>query len=207
MSDKEFNDEPVKSFEEALSALRPRADRLDPAWGVMLGKEVELNSLLRWQRPAVATVPAPLFGCGHERCTNGSGHWFVCVYCGSELPVASRVGRWGWPAALSVMTSIAAVLLVMLATQQQGQIVGHDIGADASRIAASARFEDDRNRPLDDARVSSPAARRKVAGSSAIGVWPPLLTSKQPDGREIISAGDMQRAVTFGSLGGFLTPN
>jgi hypothetical protein len=207
MSDKEFNDEQVRSFGEALSSLRPRADRLDPAWGAMLGKEVELNSLLRWQRPAVATDSAPLFGCGHERCTNGAGHWFVCVYCGSELPVASRVGRWGWPAALSVMTSIAAVLLVMLATQQQGQIVGHDVGADASRIATSARFDEDRNRPLDDARGQPATGRREAGGSNEVGVWPRLVATKQPDGREILSAGDMQRAVTFGSLGGFLTPN
>ncbi len=207
MSDKEFNDEPVKSFEEALSSLRPRADRLDPAWGTMLGKEVELNSLLRWQRPVGATEPAPLFGCEHDRCSSAAGHWFICVYCGNDLPLASRVGRWGWPAALSVMTSIAAVLLVMLATQQQGQFAGREVGADAVRMAASARLEDERNRRLDDARGKPAAGRREVGGSSEVGVWPRLVATKQPDGREILSAGDMQRAVTFGSLGGFLTPN
>jgi hypothetical protein len=138
---------------------------------------------------------------------NGAGHWFDCVYCGSELPVASRVGRWGWPAALSVMTSIAAVLLVMLATQQQGQIAGREVGSDSVRMAASARLEGDGNGPLDDARGKPAAGRREAGGSSEVGVWPRLVATKQPDGREILSAGDMQRAVTFGSLGGFLTPN
>jgi hypothetical protein len=205
MPSKDFHEEDLKSFEDSLGALRPSARRLDPAWGAMLAKEVELNALLRWQRPPAGTEPPPLFGAGHHRCTSSNGHWFVCVNCGCELPVGSRIGRWGWPVALSFMTSIAAMLLVLLLTHQQGQIAGPD-GVDDQLVSAS------RSRPTPAPgellgatnQSSSTAPRRETAGSGETGVWPRIVASKQPNGRQILSAGDMQRAVTSGS---FFTPN
>jgi hypothetical protein len=209
MRDKEFNGEEIKSFERDLSSLRPRAKGLDPAWRSMLAKEVELNAMLRWQRPPGATEPPPVFGCGHDRCTSGGGHWFVCVYCGSDLPVASRVGRWAWPAALAVMTSIAAMLLVVLGIQQQGPTASGIGSASEHRLALSpqegSRVVSDISDRAESNRSAPP--RREPAGSTEIGVWPRLIASKQPDGREVLTAGDMQRAVTLGSLGSFLTPN
>ena len=97
----------------------------------------------------------------------------------------------------------------MLATQQQGQIAGREVGARlrSNGCFALAILKTTADGPLDDARGKPAAGRRVAGGSSEIGVWPPLVATKQPDGREILSAGDMQRAVTFRSLGGFLTPN
>ncbi len=206
MPRKDDHEEDIKSFEDSLASLRPLARRLDPAWGAMLAKEVELNALLRWQRPPAGTEPAPLFGSGSHRCTSSAGHWFVCVNCGCELPVGSRIGRWGWPAALSVMTSIAAMLLVLLVTQQQGQTTARHDGVDGAQFANSSQSQPVRAAESFDVENQSGSAtpHRETAGAGAGGVWPRIVASKQPDGREILSAGDMRRAVTFGS---FLSPN
>ncbi len=203
MSRKDDNEEDLRSFEDSLASLHPAARRLDPAWGAMLAKEVELNGLLRWQRPLAGTEPPPLFGAGHNRCTSSGGHWFVCVNCGCELPVTSRIGRWGWPAALSAMTSIAAMLLVLLVTQQQGQIARRD-GADGVRLANSSPSQPVTSAETVDVANREAVPHREAVRSGQASVWPPLVAAKQPDGREILSAGGMQRAVTLGS---FLAPN
>ena len=71
-------------------------------------------------------------------------------------------------------------------------------------MASSARLEDDRNRPLDDARGRPAVGRREAGGSSEVGVWPRLVATKQPDGREILSAGDMQSRGDVWIVGWFL---
>jgi hypothetical protein len=145
MFDKKESNEDLKAFEARLAALRPRADRLDPAWRSLLEKEAILAAGARASRPLVETKASrplgedtgdrgetPLcFPAGgtppfHQaggtpalrvgKCTNPAGHRFLCVHCGSEARAAAR--RWPWPAALAAMTCAAAVLLVMLATQQ-----------------------------------------------------------------------------------------
>ena len=110
MSDEinENENEDLKAFEAALGALRPRTDRLDGGWRALLAKEA---------------VRVRAFGAGRtSSCTNPSGHRFLCVYCGSDAARVRGPGRWAWPAALSTMTALAAILLVMLVARWQPQI-------------------------------------------------------------------------------------
>jgi hypothetical protein len=109
---------------------------------------------------------------------------------------------------LALMTSIAAMLLVMLSIQQQVPTVNQGGSVGEYRLTSSAEPGSQlaSDREAADSNRSAPP-RRESAGSTEIGVWPRLIASKQPDGREVLTAGDMQRAVTLGSLGSFLTPN
>ncbi len=94
----EKENEDLKTFEEALASLRPRADGLDPRWRFLLAQEATLNQNLSGGDSQVAGQ-------------------FLCSRCGA---VSSRRGdkrRWAWPAAFSAMTAVAAALLVALAAR------------------------------------------------------------------------------------------
>lgn len=97
------NQEELKQFEAELASLVPRRDRVDPGWGSVLAAKAAQSVAAAHGSPA-ARVP----------CEGPSGHVFVCVYCGRNADRTARAGRWGWPAALAAMTSVAAALLVML---------------------------------------------------------------------------------------------
>jgi hypothetical protein len=129
----ENENEDLKAFEAALGALRPRTDRLDRRWRWLLAKEASLSAAIAsdavrerpsndplslWERVRVRA-----FGAGKlQSCASPLGHQFVCIHCGSVAPISRIVRRWAWPAALSTMTAIAAILLVMLVTRSEPQI-------------------------------------------------------------------------------------
>jgi hypothetical protein len=141
--------EDLTDFEAALAALRPRADGLDRRWRLLLAKEALLTaeilseraaelSPLPTNRPCSAWCPSvPGEGQGEgsgegsgirEReapppCVNPAGHRFFCIHCGSDLPTARRVRRWTWHAATAAMTSVAAMLLVMLIARPEPEML------------------------------------------------------------------------------------
>jgi hypothetical protein len=123
----ENENEDLKEFEAVLSSLRPRTDRLDCRWRSLLAKEVSLTT--------ETEIPFPTgSGKGGEnsltlalsqkerrqirRCIDPTGHRFVCVRCGTEAIALSGFRRCRLPAALAAMTSLAAVLLVMVVTHR-----------------------------------------------------------------------------------------
>jgi hypothetical protein len=108
MFGEENKEQDLKAFEAALRSLRPRTDRLDSQWRNVLAKE--------------ATVASELGAGSTSSCTNPSGHLFLCIYCGSDAVRPRGAGRWAWPAALSTVTAVAAILLAMLVTRSEPQI-------------------------------------------------------------------------------------
>jgi hypothetical protein len=95
----------LTSFEASLAALRPRTDGLDPQWRSLLAKE--------------ASSTAEGGGAGVRECVNPAGHRFLCIHCGSDMPSAGGVRRWAWPASLAAMTSVAAMLLIMVVARPE----------------------------------------------------------------------------------------
>jgi hypothetical protein len=98
----------LTSFEAALRSLRPRSDGLDDQWPARLAQEASFKAA------------------GGEGCVNPAGHQFLCIHCGSDGPVAGAGRHWGWPAAFSTMTAIAATLLAMIVTRAEPQISARD---------------------------------------------------------------------------------
>lgn len=136
MSNEENEGEDLKAFERAMAALRPRADRLDPAWRSMLAKEVSLTAGLA-DRPSRRRGRA-------ARCDHPAGHRYVCLHCGGDAPQPGGVGRWAWPGALAATTSVAAVLLAMLLIGRHDRSVGREgpsIAATAAIPATQAKGE------------------------------------------------------------------
>jgi hypothetical protein len=118
-------DNDLTSFEAALRGLRPRSDGLDDQWPTRLAKEASLRSELPspFGIGAATSLPSPFGrGAGGEGCVNPTGHQFLCIHCGSDLPMVGVNRRWGWPAAFSTMTAVAAALLLMLVTHAGPQI-------------------------------------------------------------------------------------
>jgi len=106
--------EDLTAFEAALASLRPRTDRLDRQWRVLLAKEASLTAALQAE---------PLASRSNGLCNSPAGHQFICVHCGCTAPTARGVHRWTWPAAFSVMTTVAAALLVMLLVRIEQPLV------------------------------------------------------------------------------------
>jgi hypothetical protein len=119
MPDKENPHQDLTAFEAALAGLQPRPDRLDPRWRLLLAKELS-------QKAAAAggsTVPQEMAPCSAAR-----DHVFACVYCGVRGPHIPPARRWGWPAAFSAMTVLAASLLLILIAGLDRQIAVRESG-------------------------------------------------------------------------------
>jgi hypothetical protein len=129
------NEEPdLKAFEAALGSLRPRVDRLDPSLRAELAKHASApGPLSLWERVRVRALRASR----PSSCTNPSGHRFLCIYCGSDAALVRGAGRWVWPAALSTMTAVAAILLVMLVTRSERQVAVQEVKQGAVTPASS----------------------------------------------------------------------
>ncbi len=176
----------LKAFQAALGSLRPRADGLDSRWRDVLAKEAALSAAIAsqpvekpqptgplslwervkpigplsfWERVRVRAFRVN----GLPPCTNPSGHRFLCIHCGNDAAPDGGPGRWAWPAALSTMTAVAAILFVMLATRSQPQVAVQR-GERGTAIAASSGVP----------RQANPAAPER----RATGDW--LATGSEP---------------------------
>lgn len=151
MPDNEKRDRHLKAFEADLAALRPRTDRLDPGCRARLAEEAaehEESGRLCFSitghgegaTPGASSGAGVMLKHNLQSCANPAGHEFVCLHCGSAAPLDSRARRWAWPAALSAMTAVAAVLLVMLTTHWGPQVTKqadqHDMASPAPTVAA-----------------------------------------------------------------------
>ncbi len=94
-------------------------ERVKPTGPLSLWERAKSTGPLSlWERVRVRAL-----GAGRTTsCTNPSGHRFLCIYCGSDAALVRGAGRWVWPTALTTMTAIAAVLLVMLVTHSERQV-------------------------------------------------------------------------------------
>lgn len=126
MSGKEEQDENLKAFEAALAALQPRADRLDGRWRELLAKEASLPAYEAGTRPP---------------CASPAGHQFVCIQCGIAAPVPSVVRHWVWPTALAGMTTIAAILLIMLVVAKEPPIASPFVAQQPANRSVSEKVQ------------------------------------------------------------------
>ena len=129
MSRDEEQERDLKQFEAELASLVPRRDRVDPAWGSYLAEK----AAERLGTAAARTGPVETV-----RCEGRSGHVFVCVYCGRSADRSAGVGRWAWPASLAAMTSVAAVLLVMLVAGRGVRVIDRTAGPPPAGAAPHA---------------------------------------------------------------------
>ena len=199
----EENDEQnLKAFEAALRSLRPRADRLDPALRAELAAQAKgphplplsqrergetpgplspservgtTGPLSLWERVRVRALGAAKT----SSCTNPSGHLFLCIYCGSDAVQVRGAGRWAWPAALSTVTAVAAILLAMLVTRSEPPIAlrGGQQGA-ATRSPsvvqqpAHPAFVENGRMPEDQLARGSVGAVRQIPAPRRCPIWP-----------------------------------
>lgn len=145
MSDKEDQDENLKAFEAALAAMQPRTDRLDGRWRELLAKEAEL-SVLETAMPSSCASPA--------------GHQFVCVHCGVAAPTPPAICRWALPTALAGMTTVAAILLVMLVAAKERPIASQP----SFQLPASPTFAE-RKKMSEFRQAMSDGARSPLASN------------------------------------------
>jgi hypothetical protein len=194
MPRKKNGSEDLKEFEAAIAAtLRPRADRLDPAWRSLLAKEVSLNSTLRSEGP-----PAP--SGKMSQCNHPAGHRYICVHCGSEVFDERRAAGWAWPGALVAMTAVAAALLAMVFVERGSQV------AAAARPFAEIAQSPNQNKPASGAdRATAPGEAAGIVDDQRI--LKELVELRRPDDRRILSAAGMPRAVKLSSFTDFFSSN
>jgi hypothetical protein len=167
MSGEEERREELEAFEAALASLRPKGDRLDPRWRGFLAKQASLTA-------AIASGQAPelleAMSQGHAAADGAP----LCPFCGRSGPTPKGVRRWGWPAAFAAMTTVAATLLVMLASRPGRQVAGGP--GEAARPAASQEKTETVAKPSHEATPtrSEPAARTPAASH------PPKLSRRAP---------------------------
>jgi hypothetical protein len=151
--------ESLDDFEAALAALRPR-----------VGAPQSRTEFI----PFVA-LHSTATSCDHP-----AGHRFVCLQCGVDAPQASRAHLWAWPSALAAMTSVAALLLVMLFVDRSERM--------ANRIDKPALPK--------GAVVSTPsepaAPPDRFESSGGRGVAFGRMALRTGDGRRILSAADIE---------------
>jgi hypothetical protein len=151
--------EPLDDFEAALAALRPHVDRSQ--------SKTEFNPLQNAGRSDSLTCKPP------------AGHQFVCLHCGSDAPRIGRARRFAWPAALATMTSIAAVLLVMLVADRSARVADRENKPSAPLAAAVAA-------KVKPAEIPD---RAEIGGESDL---PRRLALHPRGGRWILSAADIE---------------
>ncbi len=179
MSNEENGNEDLKAFERAMAALRPRADRLDPAWRSLLAKEVSLTAGLRDRTADPLGKTA--------RCDHTAGHRFICLHCGGEAPRAGRVARWAWPGALAAMTSVAAVLLAMLLAGRHEQAIGRKGTSIAASPAVPAGPKQDKIAAAPDWATARPEGPETA---DFAGIVPRSVAWRWHDGRGVLVAAD-----------------
>ena len=67
----------------------------------------------------LATIPPA--AASRRNCSNPMGHRFICVDCGVEASITSRLSRRTLLAALTGMTAVAAVLMMMVIIERSWQ--------------------------------------------------------------------------------------
>jgi hypothetical protein len=114
---------PLDEFEAALAALRPRVD------------------------PSPSRAEFIPFQCGvgvnSLTCESPTGHEFVCLHCGIDAPRIIPRRRWAWPAALTAMTSVAAVLLAWVVVDRTARIAERENKSVGPSVAALVANEPD----------------------------------------------------------------
>lgn len=159
MSGEENGTEPLKAFEAALGSLVPRRDRLDPRWRDFLAKAASLAAAIAADEGA-----SPPQGGSQE---GRPWSWLpFCAECRQAQPASARSRRWAWPAAFSAMTTVAAVLLVMLVSRPGPQIVEVPVPVEAAPRAAPPE-----DRDVAPAPSSAAAKTRKLVKDASRRSW------------------------------------
>lgn len=172
-------DEDLTAFEAVLAALRPRTDGLNPRCRELLVGEARrlcfsitpnrqqdclpedrpgaVDVMLKHNLRAAHSSPLSLGEGQGEGCVDPAGHRFLCIHCGTDLPDVRRVRRWTWPAATAAMTSVAALLLVMLIARPGPEMAVRVADEDERPAATSAKQavgEEDKPPQLERGRAS-----------------------------------------------------
>ena len=135
-------------------------------------------------RPQVlAAVAAELTATGRKipPCNHPAGHRFVCVHCGAITRPASRTRRWATVAALTAMTSAAAVLLIMVVADRQTRVADRAGATDTTNSTTGVQP------PL---VVATPRDNGGPTGN--LSDSPRFALIQRSDGQRILSAADIE---------------
>ena len=155
---KDLSHQPLDEFEQALRAS---------ATGRSIPKSIRIHTV---PKRRCANLPT---------CERAAGHEFVCLHCGIDAAQIIRRHRWAWPAALTAMTSAAAILLVMLIANRSARVADRETKsvANAPTVAVQIKPLEPQNR-IETDREPDIAFRR--------------FALQDRDRRRILSAGDTE---------------
>lgn len=137
-------------------------------------------------RPQVlAAVAAELTATGRKTppCNHPAGHRFVCVHCGAITRPASRARRWATVGALATLTSLAAVLLVMVVADRQTRTPDQE----GTSVATNSTTGHDKTAP-----ITAAAPRDNGGPAGNLSDLPRFALIQRSDGQRILSAADIQ---------------
>ena len=160
MSGEKEEREELEAFEAALASLRPKGDRLDPRWREFLAKQASLTA-------AMASGQAPELLEAMSQGHGASDGAPFCAFCGRTGPTPKGVRRWAWPAAFAAMTTVAATLLVMLASRP-----GPQIAADPGDAVSPTVAQENGQTPAKPSPEATPTRSERAARTAVLSHHP-----------------------------------
>jgi hypothetical protein len=161
-------------IEDLLSRMKPSG----------LGSEIRPR-VLAAVATELAALPAKTTACVHS-----AGHHFVCEHCGAVALPPSRARRWAVAAVLTAMSSAAAVLLMIVIADRNGEPGGEAISMNSPtgrQSTANIALPKTQNKHSPRIEIAS-AARENGDPNAEISMSSRFVSAQRPVGGRILSA-------------------